>query len=147
MVSLAGDLTELQQLTAASLEARQLFVDDLAKNEPPIHALLQPLKEDEPLLLRFNKGLALHADKLRGVLALVQFKDVIMMGAQNAAAGACKRWAREAAAAAAVRVGGGRLHGRARRVGGEGVGGAHLFSTSRSFSPSCIRSQRCRPRS
>ena len=93
--SLAGDLTELQQLTAANPEARKLFVDYLAKYEPLIKALLQPLDLATPLLLRFNKGLAPHADKLRDVLKLETFADVIKTGVQNAAAGACESGRRE----------------------------------------------------
>ena len=90
LILLAGDLTELQQLMAANPKARESFVDYLAMMQAPIYALLQPLKEDEPLLLRFNKGLAPHADKLRSELALEKFKVVIMTGAQNTAAGACE---------------------------------------------------------
>ena len=90
LIFLAGDLTELQQLMAANPKARKSFVDYLAMTQAPIHTLLQPQKEGEPLLLRFDKGLAPHADTLRGVLALVKFKDVITTGAQNAAAGACE---------------------------------------------------------
>ena len=90
MISLAGDLTELQQLTAANPKALKSFVDHLAKHAAAVHALLQPLHAATPLLLRFDTGLAPHADKLRAVLALVEFKDVIKTGAQNAAAGACE---------------------------------------------------------
>jgi hypothetical protein len=89
--ALAGALTELQQLTAADADARKSFVGHLAKNVAAAHALLQPLDEATPLRLRFNKGLALYDAQLRAVLALEEFKDVIMTGAQNAAAGAFAR--------------------------------------------------------
>ena len=56
-----------------------------------------------PLLLRFNKGLAPHADKLRDVLKLETFADVIKTGVQNAAAGACESGRRSEWAAAAPR--------------------------------------------
>jgi hypothetical protein len=87
MISLAGALTELQQLTAADADARKSFVGHLAKNAAAVLALLLPLDVATPLLLRFDTGLAPHANQLRAVLALVEFKDVIKTGAQNAAAG------------------------------------------------------------
>ncbi len=87
MISLAGNLMELQQLTAADADARKSFVGHLAKNVAAAHALLLPLDEATPLLLRFDKGLAPYADQLHAVLALEEFKGVIKTGAQNTAAG------------------------------------------------------------
>jgi hypothetical protein len=97
--ALAGALTELQQLTAANPKARKSFVDYLAKHASAVYALLQPLDAATPLLLRFDTGLAPHADQLRAVLALEEFKGVMKTSAQNAAAGACESGRRRESAA------------------------------------------------
>ena len=75
----------LQQLTASTDAMRAAF---LAAVTPAILALLLPTVPDTPLLIRFKTGLAPHADDLRAVLALSQFKGNIKTGTQNAEAGA-----------------------------------------------------------
>ena len=79
----AGNLTELQQLTAATPDARAAF---LAALSGPLRAMVKPQTPTNPLLIHFNAGLQLHVKELRNVLA--RFVGTIETGAQNSAAGA-----------------------------------------------------------
>ena len=82
-----GSLTELQQLTAATLADRTAFLARLAVVSPVFDQLLLPTPT-KPQLIHFKAGLLPLAQSLRDAIALPQFVDVITTGTQNSAAGA-----------------------------------------------------------